>query len=157
MLAWLQTPFPLRRGCLHTGKCLFATRSRFSLHVNIFLGDFFVCFVNSLKISRHCLKQVQLKPINPDLFLRTFFPHETQLASLQLCYWLQQIVLFLMSLPSMKPLQASHTKSFMRVKQYFKNVVTKVYVKSAASMLQKKRLTNSISFNNRHQQQQFVY
>lgn len=81
-----------------------------------FLGDFFVCFVNSLKISRHCLKQVQLKPINPDLFLRTFFTHETQLASLQLCYWLQQIVLFLMSLPSMKPLQASHTKSFMQMK-----------------------------------------
>ena len=43
-----------------------------------------MCFGIGLKISRHCLKQAQLKPINLDLILRTFATHETHLASLQL-------------------------------------------------------------------------
>lgn len=42
-----------------------------------------MCFGNSLKISRHCLKHAQLKPINLDLLLRAFSTHQTHLASLQ--------------------------------------------------------------------------
>ena len=80
--------------CTQANAFVYTTRSRFSLNFNIFLENFlfFEC------ISRHCLRQAQLKPkLNLDLFLRTFFTHETHLATLQLCYWLKQNVLFLMS------------------------------------------------------------
>lgn len=74
-----------------------------------------MCFGNSLKISRHRLKQAQLKPINLDLLLRAFSTQETHLASLQVL--LAEACCFIFDELTLDQTFPSFTyKSFMQMK-----------------------------------------